>query len=67
MIFCKHLTILYNQDTLSQGTISRDQVAEVAVEALALPEASFKVVEIVALPDAPKRSYPELFGSIRQQ
>ncbi|MED6196081.1 hypothetical protein PIB30_043938 [Stylosanthes scabra] len=56
--------IMEPEDTLSEGSISRDQVAEVAVEALAYPEASYKVVEIVARPDAPKRSYHDLFGSI---
>ncbi|KAK7319281.1 hypothetical protein RJT34_04000 [Clitoria ternatea] len=55
-----------SRDTLSEGSISRDQVAEVAVEALVYPEASYKVVEIVSRPDAPKRSYHDLFGSIRQ-
>lgn len=55
------------QDTLYEGTISRDQVAEVAVEALVHPEASYKVVEIVARNDAPKRSYEDLFGSIKQR
>lgn len=55
------------QDTLYEGSISRDLVAEVAVEALAYPEASYKVVEIVSRPDAPKRPYHDLFGSIRQQ
>lgn len=52
---------------MSEGTISRDQVAEVAVEALAHPEASYKVVEIVARADAPKRSYRDLFDSIKQR
>ncbi|KAI4295416.1 hypothetical protein L6164_035464 [Bauhinia variegata] len=56
--------VMETEDTLYQGTISRDQVAEVAVEALAYPEASYKVVEIVSRPDAPKRSYQQLFGSI---
>jgi len=55
------------QDTLYEGSISRDLVAEVAVEALAYPEAFYKVVEIVSRPDAPKRPYHDLFGSIRQQ
>ncbi|KAK7359627.1 hypothetical protein VNO77_01589 [Canavalia gladiata] len=58
--------VMEPEDTLYEGTISRDQVAEVAVEALAYPEASYKVVEIVSRPDAPKRTYHDLFGSIRQ-
>ncbi|XP_004508442.1 uncharacterized protein At2g34460, chloroplastic [Cicer arietinum] len=58
--------VMEPEDTLYEGSISRDQVAEVAVESLAYPEASYKVVEIVARPDAPKRAYHDLFGSIIQ-
>ncbi|KAL5577201.1 hypothetical protein UlMin_018900 [Ulmus minor] len=59
--------VMEPEDTLYEGTISRDQVAEVAVEALVHPEAHYKVVEIVARADAPKRSYQDLFGSIKQR
>lgn len=55
------------QDTLYEGSISRDQVAEVAVEALFCPESHYKVVEIVARPDAPKRLAAELFSAIKQK
>ncbi|XP_044496744.1 uncharacterized protein At2g34460, chloroplastic isoform X2 [Mangifera indica] len=56
-----------NLDTLYEGTISRDKVAEVAVEALIRPESHYKVVEIVSRADAPNRTYEDLFGSIKQQ
>ncbi|KAE7996221.1 hypothetical protein FH972_000960 [Carpinus fangiana] len=59
--------VMEPEDTLYEGTISRDLVAEVAVEALVHPEASYKVVEIVSRADAPKRSYEDLFGSIKQR
>ncbi|KAI3456036.1 hypothetical protein Pfo_012698 [Paulownia fortunei] len=59
--------VMEPEDTLYEGSISRDQVAEVAVEALLHPESSYKVVEIVARTEAPKRSFEELFGSIKQQ
>ncbi|CAL5346296.1 unnamed protein product [Camellia sinensis] len=59
--------VMEPEDTLYKGSISRDQVAEVAVEALNHQEASYKVVEIVARTEAPKRSFQELFGSIKQQ
>ncbi|KAK6797217.1 hypothetical protein RDI58_004919 [Solanum bulbocastanum] len=59
--------VMQPEDTLFRGSISRDQVAEVAVEALLHPESHYKVVEIVASTDAPKRSFEELFGSIEQQ
>lgn len=56
--------VMEPEDTLYEGSISRDQVAEVAVEALLHPESSYKVVEIVARTEASKRSFEELFGSI---
>ncbi|XP_047945309.1 uncharacterized protein At2g34460, chloroplastic [Salvia hispanica] len=59
--------VMEPEDTLYEGSISRDQVAEVAVEALLHPEASYKVVEIVARTEAPKRSFEDLFGSIKQK
>lgn len=59
--------VMEPEDTLYEGTISRDQVAEVAVEALLHPESSYKVVEIISGADAPKRSYEDLFGSIKQR
>ncbi|KAF9672551.1 hypothetical protein SADUNF_Sadunf11G0054000 [Salix dunnii] len=59
--------VMEPEDTLYDGIISRDLVAEVAVEALDLPEASCKVVEIVSRADAPKRTYEDLFGSIKQK
>ncbi|XP_010540559.1 PREDICTED: uncharacterized protein At2g34460, chloroplastic isoform X1 [Tarenaya hassleriana] len=59
--------VMEPEDTLYEGSISREQVAEVSVEALLQPEAPFKVVEIIARADAPKRSYKDLFASIRER
>ncbi|KAF3684119.1 putative DNA replication licensing factor MCM3 -like protein 2-like [Capsicum annuum] len=59
--------VMQPEDTLFRGSISRDQVAEVAVKALLHLESHYKVVEIVASTDAPERSFEELFGSIEQQ
>ncbi|XP_022146656.1 uncharacterized protein At2g34460, chloroplastic [Momordica charantia] len=59
--------VMTAEDTLYEGSISRDLVAEVAVEALVHSEASYKVVEIVSRADAPKRTYEDLFGSIKQR
>ncbi|KAL0352872.1 UNVERIFIED_CONTAM: putative protein, chloroplastic [Sesamum angustifolium] len=59
--------VMEPEDTLYEGSISRDQVAEVAVEALLRSESWYKVVEIVARTEAPKRSFEELFGSIKQR
>lgn len=53
------------QDTLYDGSISRDQVADVAVEAMLNPEASsYKVVEVVSGTNAPKYSLKDLFNEI---
>ncbi|XXG90452.1 hypothetical protein AAC387_Pa12g2217 [Persea americana] len=57
--------VMEPEDTLYEGSISRDQVAEVAVEALLHPASNYKVVEIVSRSEAPKRSFEELFGSIK--
>lgn len=59
--------VMEPEDTLYEGSISRDQVAEVAVESLVHPESSYKVVEIVSRADAPERSFKELFSSIKQK
>ncbi|CAL1400671.1 unnamed protein product [Linum trigynum] len=59
--------VMEPEDTLYEGSISRDVVAEVAVEALTHTESSYKVVEIVSRADAPKRSYEDLFGSIKSK
>ncbi|GAB2254296.1 hypothetical protein Droror1_Dr00022105 [Drosera rotundifolia] len=59
--------VLEPEDTLYEGSISRDQVAEVAVEALLHPEASYKVVEIIARPDAPSRPLKDLFAAIKSK
>lgn len=55
------------QDTLYEGSVSRDQVAEVAVEAILCPESYFKVVEIVSRSDGPRRPIKDLFSAIQQK
>lgn len=57
--------VMEPEDKLFEGSISRDQVALVAVESLLYPEASYKVVEIVSRPDAPKKPLQELFSQIK--
>ncbi|XP_074587665.1 uncharacterized protein At2g34460, chloroplastic [Curcuma longa] len=59
--------VMEPEDTLYEGSISREQVAEVAVEALFCPDAFFKVVEIVARAEAPNRSLKDQFSAIRQK
>ncbi|KAH7351606.1 hypothetical protein KP509_19G005700 [Ceratopteris richardii] len=57
--------VMTQEDTLYEGSISRDAVASVAVKALQCPEASYKVVEIVSRFDAPRKSIQELFAAIK--
>ncbi|KAI5084037.1 hypothetical protein GOP47_0000206 [Adiantum capillus-veneris] len=56
--------VMAPEDTLYEGSISRDSVATIAVEALRCSEASYKVVEIVSRPDATRKSAQELFAAI---
>jgi uncharacterized protein YbjT (DUF2867 family) len=57
--------IMSSADTLFEGSISRDQVAQVCIEALSYPAAQNKVVEIVARPDAAEQSFSELFAGVK--
>lgn len=57
--------VMAPEDTLYEGSISRDSVASIAVEALLHPEASNKVVEIVSRSNAPKKSAKELFAAVK--
>ncbi|XP_039143327.1 uncharacterized protein At2g34460, chloroplastic [Dioscorea cayenensis subsp. rotundata] len=59
--------IMEPEDTLYEGSVSRDQVAEVAVEAILCPESYFKVVEIVSRSDGPRRPIKDLFSAIQQK
>ena len=51
-------------DTLFEGSLSRTKVAQVCVAALSEPKSHNKIVEIVAKPDAPAKTFPELFATI---
>ena len=52
------------QDKLFGGSISRDQVADVVVEALYTPAASFKTVEIIAEDTASAKSIQDLYAAV---
>ncbi|AKG23164.1 NAD(P)H-binding protein [Calothrix sp. 336/3] len=53
--------IMQSADTLFEGSIPRQKVAQVCVEALFTPTSRNKVVEIVAQPDAPAKNISELY------
>lgn len=56
--------VMSGADTLFEGSIPRSQVAKTCVEALFLPSARNKVVEIVASADQSEKSFDELFASV---
>ncbi|MEH2015594.1 NAD(P)H-binding protein [Nostoc sp.] len=53
--------VMQSADTLFDGSIPRQKVAQVAVEALFEADARNKLVEIVAKPEAASKSFKELF------
>ncbi|MDJ0695724.1 NAD(P)H-binding protein [Mastigocoleus sp. MO_188.B34] len=56
--------VMTKADTLFEGSIPRQKVAQVCVEALSNPEARDKIVEIIAKADAPAKSFQELFADV---
>jgi uncharacterized protein YbjT (DUF2867 family) len=53
--------VMQSADTLFDGSIPRQKVAQVAVEALFEADAHNKIVEIIAKPQAASKSFKELF------
>ncbi|MBF2063900.1 MAG: NAD(P)H-binding protein [Calothrix sp. C42_A2020_038] len=56
--------IMQTADTLFEGSIPRQKVAQVCVEALSEPSARNKIVEIVAKPEAVSKGFADLFASV---
>ncbi|MDV3000218.1 MAG: putative sugar epimerase YhfK [Chroococcopsis gigantea SAG 12.99] len=56
--------VMSSADTLFEGTIPRQKVAQVCVESLFYPSARNKIVEIVANADAPARDWQQLFTKV---
>jgi uncharacterized protein YbjT (DUF2867 family) len=56
--------VMSSADTLFDGSIPRQKVAEVCVESLFLPAAKNKIVEIVTKPDAPAQPFEQLFAQV---
>lgn len=51
-------------DTLFDGSIPRQKVAQVCVESLNNPHARNKILEVVSSPTAPAKSWDELFTAV---
>lgn len=56
--------VMQSADTLFGGSIPRQKVAQVCVEALFEPAAKNKIVEVIAQEDAPAKSFGELFANV---
>lgn len=56
--------VMRSADTLFDGSIPRTKVAQVCVEALFIPSARNKIVEIVANSEATQQSLEQLFASV---
>jgi uncharacterized protein YbjT (DUF2867 family) len=56
--------VMSGADTLFDGSIPRQKVAQVCVESLTNPQARNKVLEIVSSPTAPPKSWAELFSGV---
>ena len=54
--------VMSSADTLFEGSIPRQKVAQVCVESLSSPAANNKIVEIVAQPEAPAKTWEQLFA-----
>lgn len=56
--------VMSKADTLFEGSIPRQKVAQVCVEALFCPESRHKIVEIVTQEQATEKSFSELFAKV---
>lgn len=56
--------VMSQADTLFEGSIPRQKVAQVCVEALFCPESRNKIVEIVTQEQAAEKSFSELFAAV---
>ncbi|MDB9373790.1 SDR family oxidoreductase [Nodularia sphaerocarpa] len=56
--------VMQSADTLFDGSIPRQKVAQVCVESLFEPSARNKVVEVVAKPEVTSKSLGELFANV---
>lgn len=56
--------VMKKADSLFDGSIPRQKVAQVCVAALTEPSSHNKIVEVIAKPDEVNQSIPELFASV---
>lgn len=56
--------VMSTADTLFEGSIPRQKVAQVCVESLSHPQSRNKILEIISEPTAPTKSWEDLFASV---
>ena len=56
--------VLSSADTLFEGSIPRQKVAQICVESLYYPDSRNKIIEAVAKPEAPVKEWKELFTAV---
>lgn len=56
--------VMQGADTLFDGSIPRQKVAQVCIESLFESEARNKIVEIIAKPEATSKNFGELFANV---
>ena len=56
--------VMQGLDSLFDGSIPRTKVAQVCVEAISNEVSRNKIVEIVARPDAPEKTFADLFAAV---
>ena len=56
--------VMSGADTLFDGSIPRQKVAQICVEAITQPQAKSKIVEVVATPDADTQTWSQLFANV---
>lgn len=56
--------IMTKADTLFEGSIPRQKVAQICVEAVYQSESKSKIVEVVTRSDGEAKTWPELFGNV---
>jgi uncharacterized protein YbjT (DUF2867 family) len=56
--------ILTSADTLFQGSIPRQKVAQICVKSLTYPQTHNQILEIIAQPNAPQKTWEQLFAGV---
>jgi hypothetical protein len=60
-----HLALRFEQGDIGEGQVSREDVAEVCVQSLVVPQAQGKTFEVYNEPGDPPRNWVEMFRVLR--